>query len=368
MGFGLGDLLGGGAPGVRRPIFELTVGAGSPEEWAGRLVAARVRAGLAPAADEAVLWLSPEGDRPAVGDALTLALGYEDGGRGLASALGAVGGGRGPSRVFTGTVASVEPTLSGLQVRALNGGAKLQALHVWQWYEAQTAGDIVRDLVAQAGVSPGAIESGVRLPAYVMDGHRHAYQQVAALAWLCGFDAYLTPEDELVFGPFTKTTADHTFVYAEDMLALRVDQGAPAVAQVTVIGESPASVQGDETWHWLASDWSSYQGKAGSGSPALLVQARAARTQEAAQALADGLLDQATRGATRGILRALGRAEVKVGDVVEVRSAPAAALNGLYQVVGVRHRLDRVSGFLTTLELIAADGGGGLGSLLGGLS
>lgn len=367
MSFGLGSWLGSDIPGVRRPIFELTVGASSPEEWMGRLVAARTRAGLAPAADEVVLWLNPEGGRPAVGDALTLALGYEDEGGGLTSALGAVGSGRGPSQVFTGVVDSVEPALAGLQVRALNGGAKLQALRLWQWYGAQCAGDIVRDLASQAGVAMGAIEPGIRLPAYVADGRHHAYQHVATLAWLCGFDAYLTPEGELVFGPFTKTTADHTFVYAADVLALSASTSASTIGQVTVIGESPASAQGEDAWHWLASDWNDYQGKAGSGSSAWLVQARAARTQEAAQALADHLLDRATRDATHSVLRALGRAEVKIGDAVEMKGAPDDALNGLYQVVGVSHRLDRTSGFLTTLELIAADRAGTPGGPLGGL-
>jgi len=360
----LGDLLGGNTSGVRRPTFELEVGTGSLDDWAERLVAARVRAGLAPAADEAVLWLSPGDAHPAVGDALTLALGYEDGGGGAAAALGAVGGGSGgPTQVFAGMVASIEPALAGLQVRALNGGAKLQALRVNQLYESRSAGDIVSDLASQAGVTTGALQPGVALPAYVIDGRSHAYGHVAALARLCGFDAYFTPEDEMVFGPFTKSTADHTFVYAENVLALSVDQATPAVGQVTVMGESPASGEGNETWHWLASDWSSFQGQAGSGDPTWLVQARGARTQEAAQALADGLLDRATRGATDGTLQALGRAEVKVCDAVEMTGAPDDALNGLYQVVGVRHRLDRANGFLTTLEIIAAEGGG-LGGLL----
>lgn len=368
MAFALDNLLSSATPGVRRPIFELTMGTGPADDWADRVTAARVRCGLAPAADEAVIWLHPEGQRPAVGDALSLHLGYagETGG-GLASALGALGGGSGggPPLVFTGTVTAIEPALASLQVRALNGGAKLQALRVWEMVESQTAGDIVSDLASRAGVTTGAVEGGVSLPAYVLDGRRHAYQHIAVLAQLCGFDAYLTPEDELIFAPFTKTTADHTVVYADDVLELCLEDGAPTVKQVAVIGESPASSQGQETWHWLASDWSSYVGKAGSGDPVLLLQARAARTQEAAQAWADSLLDRATRGARRGTLDLLGRAEIKVGDAVAMTGAPTEALNGLYQVVAVRHRLDRAAGFLTTLDLIGA--GGGPGSLLGGL-
>ncbi|HEY64195.1 MAG TPA: hypothetical protein G4O02_06445 [Caldilineae bacterium] len=351
----LGSLPGNGASRAQHPILYLSIGAGSPDDWVDRVVAIRVRAGMAPAADEAIIRLNP-GDRPAVGDALILALGYEGGGGDWASALGAVGGGSGgPTQVFAGTVTSVEPTLAGVQVRARNGGAKLQALRIDQLYESQSAGDIVRDLASQAGVTAGAIESGVTLPAYVIDGRRHAYQHVAALARMCGFDAYLTPEDELVFGPFTRTAADHTFAYAEDILSLDVDEAVPAVGQVIVMGESPSSGEGSETWHWLASDWGDYQGAAGDGEPVWLVQARGARTQEAAQAMADGLLDRATRGAIRGILRALGRPEVKVGDAVEVTGAPDEALNRLYQIIGVRHRLDRARGFLTTLEIITAD-------------
>ncbi len=371
MAFALDSLLPSSTPGVRRPIFELTLGAGPADDWADRVTAVRVRCSLAPAADEAIIWLRPEGQRPAVGDALSLRLGYagETGGGLVSAALGALGGGSsGPPIVFTGTVSAVEPALASLQVRALNGGAKLQALRVWEMVESQTAGDIVRDLAARAGVTTGAVEGGVSLPVYVLDGRRHAYQHIATLAQLCGFDAYLTPEDELVFAPFTKTTADHTVAYADDVLELRLEDGAPTVKQVAVVGESPASSQGQETWHWLASDWSSYTGKAGSGDPTLLVQARAARTQEAAQAWADSLLDRATRGARRGTLDLLGRAEIKVGAALEMTGAPTDALNGLYQVVAVRHRLDRVGGFRTTVDLIgASDNGGGLASLVGGL-
>lgn len=371
MAFVLDSLLSNATPGVRRPVFELTMGAGPADDWADRVTAVRVRCGLAPAADEAVIWLHPEGQRPAIGDALSLRLGYAgEAGGGLASAaLGALGGGSGGLPiVLTGTVVAVEPTLAGLQVRALNGGSKLQALRAWEMVESQMAGDIVRDLASRAGVATGAVEGGVSLPAYVLDGRRHAYQHIAILAQLCGFDAYLTPEDELVFAPFTKTTADHAVTHADDVLELRVEDGAPAVKQVTVVGESPASSQGQETWHWLASDWSSYVGKAGAGDPALVIQARAARTQEAAQAWADSLLDRATRGARRGTLNLLGRAEIKVGDALEVTGAPTSALNGLYQVVAVRHRLDWGTGFRTTVDLIGASGGaGGLGALVGGL-
>ena len=363
----LDTLTGSSTPGVRRPIFQLTIGSGSPDDWAERLVTARVSAGLAPIADEAALWLSHDAPAPAVGDALTLALDYEDGaGGGLAAALGALGGGSGgPVQVFAGEVVAVEPTLLGQRVVALNGGAKLQGLRIWQFYESKSAGDIVKDLASQAGVTPGAVEAGVSLPAYVVNARRHAYRHIADLARLCEFYAAITPDDELVFAPFAKTTADHTFVYAEDVLALRVEQGTPAIGQVTVIGESPASGQGQNTWPWLASDWSSYQGQAGGNGANWLVQDRAARTQEAAQSLADSLVDRATRGATRGSLRALGRPAVKVGDAVEVTGAPASALNALYQVIRVQHRLDRETGFLTTLELIAAGSGGG--GLPGGL-
>jgi hypothetical protein len=314
------------------------------------------------------LYLSHDSPVPAAGDALVLALDYEDGAGGdLAAAMGALGGGSsGPAQVFSGQVVAVEPALFGPRVVALNGGARLQGLRTWQFYESKSAGDIVKDLAGQAGVTPGTVEDGVSLPAYVVDARRHAYRHVAELAQLCGFDAYITPDDALVFAPFAKSTADHTFAYADDVLALRVEQGVPAIGQVTVMGESPASGEGQNTWPWLASDWSSYQGQAGANGASWLVQARAARTQEAAQALADSLADRAARGATRGILRALGRPAVKVGDAVEATGAPAAALNALYQVVRVEHRFDRKNGFLTTLALIAAGGssGGPPGGLL----
>ncbi|HVG96507.1 MAG TPA: hypothetical protein VNK05_06395 [Chloroflexota bacterium] len=329
---------------TRRPSFALAVGAVAPDEWQRALAALRIDLDAAGLTNACTLTVAA-GRMPdvAAGDAVAVDLGWTDD----------------LTTVFTGVVDAVEPGLDEVRLHALDGGAGLLALRLDQAYERVSAGDVVRDLAGRAGVGVGEVEDGVRFPSYVVDSRRSAGQHVRSLARTCGFESYCDADNALVFRRFSRTLADHTFAYGEDVLGAALFQAEPAVGQVQVDGESPAGSEGEDAWHWLASDWSGYRGRAGSGGAALLVRDAALRTQAAAQAAAEALLDDLRAAAVSGSVTVPGAPQVRLGDAVAIRDAPAGALGAPFRVRRVRHHLTRDGGLVTRIDFTTLPGAGG---------
>ena len=335
---------------MRRPCYELALGAtviasGSVSS-AGPLVRLHADADLATPAAIRDAWIgNPASVSVAVGDPAKLALGYD----------GSL------TTVFTGTVDRVQADLVRLRVQALTDVARLLRLRANQVYENQRAGQIVSDLAGQAGVSTGTIQDGLDLPLYTVDDARSAYDHCQDLAKRTGYDLYVTPEGELTFAAFSKAAPDHTFVYAQDVLALEVASLPQAFERVEVWGESPASSEGTEAASWLVRDFSGSMGAAGSGAALLRISDPAIRTKDAADASAEGRLAALARRATLGTAVILGDAEVTLGDAVTFLQVPDERLSGVFQVKRVTHRYGKTEGFTTRLELWG--GGGGSGGL-----
>ncbi len=268
------------------------------------------------------------------------------------------GGDTSLTTVFKGTVDRVQPDLARLHIRALSDVTNLLRLRVNQVYDNQTAGQIVSDLAAQAGVKTGTIQEGLDLPFYMVDDARHAYHHCQDLAERSGFDLYTTPDGELTFAAFNKMTPDHVFTYAQDILRLEIAATPPPVERVEVWGESPASAEGVEAASWLTRDFSDALGAAGNGAT-LRLSDPAIRTRDAAQASAAGRLAILTRRATFGVAIVLGTAEVALGDAVTFLQTPDNRFNGVLQVKRVTHAFSKTDGFTTRLELWGSRGGTG---------
>ncbi len=336
---------------MRIPTYKLTLGTTTIDSGsvssADPLVRLSTDADLeTPAAALEVAIANPQGISVSVGDRASLELGDD-------TAL---------HTVFTGRVDRVEPGLERLRVTALSEVTKLLRLHVNQVYENQTAGGVVADLAAQAGVATATVDDGLDLPAYVVEDRRSAYHQCRDLAERTGFDLYSTPEDELTFAAFAKAAPDHVLRYGQDLLAARVAQAAPSSGKVEVWGESPASAEGAEAASWLAHDFSSARGSAGSGGLRRLDDP-AIRTKEAAAASAEGRLGAIGRRASFGATVVLGAAQLVLGDAVSLLGSPGDRLGGVFQVRRVSHRLSARRGFTTRLELRGTGGAGAVGGL-----
>jgi len=313
---------------VRRPLAEVDFGG----DRSAALLSVTVDTGTAPGVDIAELRLAGD-DAPAVGDAGTIALGYEDGGA---------------EPVFTGTVESVASGVHGeLRVVAAGAGAALARVRVNRSYEQQTAGDVVSDLAGEAGAATGDVRPGADLAFFVVDDRRTGWVQVAELARLSGCLAYVTPDGELVMAPPPAGPPASTFAYGVDVLALAAGPRAGAVGAVTVIGEGAAGSQGADAWNWLVKDPAAVTGTGGSGAPERLRSEPALRGTAAVQAAALGV----PAGDVAGHVLVVGAPGVAVGAAIAITGA---GVDGALVVHGVRHRFARREGFTTRIRFESA--------------
>jgi len=256
--------------------------------------------------------------------------------------------------VFTGEVESVAAGIAGTEVTCAGGQIKLVRARTSQAFVDQAAGQVVSALASAAGLDTDTVEDGIDLPSYAVDAARHAYEHCLGLARRCGFDLYTTEAGALVFAPFTAVVADQRFRFGADVLAVSVAR-LPTGDGVSVVPESPASGQGDDTSSWLVKDPSSYVGEAG-GTATLVVSDPVLRTQEAAAAAASGLVGFRGREVVSGRLEIPGNPDLGLGGAVELTDLPDDSSNDTFQVVAVRHLLDRRRGFRTLVGL------GGMGA------
>lgn len=324
-----------------KPAYKLTIGNQvidtTEEPQASTVVDLTVALDMKVSADSFTLILGQVGGlEPDRDDEATIELGYADNGS--------------LTQVMTGTVATVEPTLTVNRVIGHSVAATLLRTFVNQTYEDKTAGEIVRDLAQQAEVEVATAEDGISFPAYVIEDRRSIYHQMNDLGELCGFDLYINPDGELVFQRFTGGATVHVFTYAQQILELEVLQTLPRAEQVIAWGESAGSSQGENSWAWLTKDFRGSRGTAGSGLPSLLLERPVLRTADAANAAANAALTAIQRHTRRGRLRVLGNPDVKLGDAIRLQEVPEDSLNNTFQVCSITHRLNKQTGFITTIE------------------
>lgn len=334
------------APAVRRPAVEVRFG--DAEAWAQALVSVTVEAGIGPGVDvvEVIAAAGNGGPVAAVGDAGTVALGYDD-----ASA----------EQVFAGEIESVGHSIHGtLRLTAVNGGAALARLRLNRSYEQQATGDVISDLAGEAGVTTATIEAGVDLPFYVVDDRRTAWEHVAALARRSGCWIYFNPDGELEVVAVEAGSAVQTFTYGEDVLGLEMAEATPLVSGVRAVGEGAAGSEGEEAWCWLVKDPSAVAAEAGDA-PRREVPDPALRSADVATTAAEGHLASTGLLAVTGRLLVPGSPAVVPGATIEIADAPEESLNGSFLVRHVRHRYAKAAGFTTLIAFSKMAGGAGGG-------
>jgi hypothetical protein len=267
---------------------------------------------------------------------------------------------------MTAEVLSIESSLGQTTILGRTGMQKLASTRLNQVYENQSLGQIVGDLAGQASVDTGEVETGSTYPYLVVHEGKSVLQHVLDFAKRDGLDVYVDADNKLNLKAFNKSSADHTFHYGIDILDLRLANRQPAIDHVRVYGESPASNQGSDTWHWLARDLSPFQSDVGDGSKMLALQDRAVRTKDAADSLATAKFGAIQDGSTWGRLKILGNPEVKVADAIEIKNTPKPELNGLFRVTSVRHVLSKEAGYVTYVGFSGQSGAEAAGGLLDG--
>jgi phage protein D len=331
------------------PAYKLTIGQKvvdtTQEPKASTLVDLEVRLDLDTPADSFEMVLGPvDGLKPARDDKAVVELGYADNG--------------GLTRVITGTIVTVEPTLTAVRVAGYTPVETLLRSFLDQTYESKTAGAIVKDLAGRASVDVANAQDGITFPAYVVDSRRSFYRHMLDLADLCGFDLYFNPDGKLVFEKFVNGKTVHIFEFAKHIVELKISRTPPEAGRVQAWGESPTGSQGNDAWAWLTKDFSSSKGTAGAGDPLDLLERPALRTSAAAQTAAAAASTRIQRRALRGQVVTIGRPQVMLGDAVGLRGLADSSLNTNYQVRSVTHRITKLSGFTTMVGFRAIRVGG----------
>ena len=356
IAFGSGGGAGGGPGGLASAVAgAVGLGGGADDPWRRSLVSLSVEAGLAPVVDSLEMVLAADSQAPsvAVGDAGTVSLGYADDEDVL---------------VFTGTIDRVTRGVDGTtRIGARNGGGELARLRLNQGYEQMSGADIASDLAGRCSLQTDVMASGETLAYVALDDRASAWTHVGALARRGGCIAYVGPDGKLHFVAPGSGDPVQTFHYGADILALDLAEVAPELGAVTVYGEGAAGSEGADAWAWIIKDPAAVTGSAGSGAPERGFSDRALRSAEAVGAAARALEDAAAARTLAGRLRVAGAPAVTVGSVVEIADAPTDALNGRFLVRGLRHRLEKRSGFVTEMALLTTAGGGGASGALGGL-
>jgi hypothetical protein len=340
------------------PHFSLTLGslesetdspAGGPSYFA-------VDRSLDVAADGLRVRLSERGE-VAPGDAAELDLGDQDG----------------LERVFTGSVVEVRPHAAGVEIFAAGTALALLELRASSLYSEQSAGDVARDLIGQAGLAAGEISDGISLPRFAVERRRSAWLQLKALAARLGFDLFSDRTGKIHFRGLGEaanlsagglagaasavaevasvlTGGSAALAFGKHLIAARAIE-KPAVGRKLVVGgESPMSGQGEDKSFWLTAKDSDFEDSAGDGDE-LLVQDPVARTKDMAGRFAAGYLAGLQRTRRELRVRVLGQASLELGDPLQTIDAPTALLNARGFVKELRHRFGSDIGFVTDATL-----------------
>jgi len=116
-----------------------------------------------------------------------------------------------------------------------------------------------------------------------------------------------------------------------------------------VLGEGAAGSQGSQAWSWLSKKRSAIAAQQGSGDARQQSQA-ALRNLSAIQGNAQRWLDQLTAQGERVRLSVPGNTSVQLGGSFSVASCPQGRGDGDFVATRIRHRYDKLAGFVTLLE------------------
>ncbi len=247
--------------------------------------------------------------------------------------------------VFSGFVDEIEYGTSMVRLTALGPALGLLRLRINRVYLNQTAGKIVQDLVKEANLTIAEASDGINLPTYVVDDTANAYEHILRLAERCNFVVYITDDDKLLFKEWNGSK-NHSLQYGKDLIRVEELDFVPLYVSTRVYGESPASVKGAETSHWLTKQ--EIKSEAGSGDVLSLADA-AIRDTETAETVAKAKLDK-LKYTFAAVVETVGNPDIKVGNTITLADMPNSAVLGDLEVRGVEHYLSTIKGFTTKID------------------
>jgi hypothetical protein len=248
--------------------------------------------------------------------------------------------------VFSGSIESIHQEINTTRIISIGQASKLMRLRVNRVFLNQTTGKITSSIAKAAGIPTNEVSNGINLPYYVVDERRSAFEHILKLAEFSGYNVFFNA-GKLEFKPFSQSK-NHIFTFGTDILWIEAYNRSPLFYGAQVAGESPASVKGLETAHWLTKQ----QVRASSGSDAFLSTLDSSlKEKETVQTVADSKTLTLTRN--RGIsLKVVGNSDVNLGDTVLLKNL-SLVISGTLEVVSFEHRLSKTDGFTTIINCLS---------------
>lgn len=330
---------GGGADGGLMGAVSSLLGATQADPWAECVQSLQFDMQLAPGVDTCTVEASSSLPSVALGDSLSVQLGYADQ----------------LSPVYSGKIARILARQDGsVQLTLDNGALTLARLRQNTSFEQQTLSGVVNTLLSDAGITPGTIDTGVNFPFLAIDDRQSLWQWISTLAAYSACHAWVDNAGSVHVkaggGPATAS-----FSYGNDILSLHHSQATPQAGKITVIGEGAAGSQGSQAWSWLSKKTSGISAQQGSSGGQHQQSQRqqsqpALRNVSAAQSSARFWQQQLSAQATRILLSVPGNAALAVGVTISVSGCPQGRGDGDYLVTRVRHVYEKKQGFISHIE------------------
>ena len=245
--------------------------------------------------------------------------------------------------LWSGEAVAIEFRPDAVVISGLAATIALSRTRVSQTYLDQSVADIVRHLASS--VDTDEIQGDLDLPAYTVDDRRPVWSHLLDLASMSGAELGASAAGALRFVPVPAGSAEITLRHGAEVLAwATAAQAVPDSPAVAAYGA--ASEEGADQWHWLLSS------PAPQGSGPFTRIEPAARTRDAAGAIAQTLAGRASRAGAYGHVGLVGRADIRPGSLVAISGLPHDP--GTLHVLAVDHLLDPRVGFVTILTVEGA--------------
>jgi phage protein D len=254
----------------------------------------------------------------------------------------AIGYGDDVETVLTGTVDRAGQVPWGTALELVSASAALDLVRPGRSYVQQTVGDIARDLLGEAGVDSGDVDSGPMLALYHIDERRSAWHHLRTLASLFGIELSSAGDGSVNLHAPRKGRADHTVRAGAELLGWTAGTRSALAAARPTGPFSAASEQGSDAWSLV------HHEPGGSGDHEILPSIR---DQDRATARDDAVAAARQRAGGFGRAGITGIAALRGGALVELDGVDRAG--GTYRALAVTHRVDE-DGFVSVLTVEAA--------------
>jgi hypothetical protein len=315
------------------PNYEVSVGNDIFSPRDSGLVSLKVERSIGLPIDSAEILLVQNGDYAfKKGDKLKVKLGYD----------GKL------ETIFNGAVSDLKREVSALKVTALGLTASLLRLRINRVYLNQVAGKIVSNIAQEAQLTIKKASDGINLPVYIVDDSKNAYEHILKLAQRSNFNVFITEDDQLVFQERQSGSRAIEIHYGNEIICIQEIEFSPLFSGARVYGESPSSIKGSDTSHWLTKQ--DVKGEAGSGTM-LVMEDPTLKDDKTAETVAKART--ACLECTTGlVIETVGMPQISLGDTVKLVGLPNSPLSGNLEVRSFSHYLSKTKGFITKITCL----------------